>query len=164
MDRGRQQEQFSLAYVRAVATVAGYSLYQPEVDDDSVDLGIAARGGNGALRSPRLEVQIKCTSTEVLFDREVRFGLKLKNYDDLRLPCHVPRALVVVVVPDATEAWLSHSEDELILRRCGYWVSLLGRPESPNESKVTVHLPRTNLFSPAALQAMMVSVGERRPL
>lgn len=164
MDPSRQQEQFSLAYARAVATVAGYTLYQPEVDDDSVDLGVAARGGNGTLRSPRLEIQVKCTSTEVLFEQEIRYPLKIKNYDDLRLPCHVPRILVVVVVPDDPRDWLAQTEDELILRRCGYWASLAGRPESSNETKVTVHMPRGNRFSPAALREMMVKIGEQRPL
>ena len=60
-----------------MATVAGYTLYQPEVDDDSVDLGVAARGGNGTLRSPRLEIQVKCTSTEVLFEQ---YGLAVRAH------------------------------------------------------------------------------------
>jgi hypothetical protein len=38
------------------SAVAGYSLYRPEVDDDSVDLGIASRGNIGSIRSPRLEL------------------------------------------------------------------------------------------------------------
>lgn len=44
MDVSRQKEQFSIAWVCAVVSVAGYVVYQPEVDDDSVDLGIAMRG------------------------------------------------------------------------------------------------------------------------
>ncbi|MCL6543278.1 MAG: DUF4365 domain-containing protein [Roseiflexus sp.] len=45
MNLSRQKEQFSIAWVRAVVSVAGYAVYHPEVDDDSVDLGIAVRGG-----------------------------------------------------------------------------------------------------------------------
>ncbi len=164
MDRSQQQEQFSLAYARAVATIAGYAIYKPEVDDDSIDLGVAARGGAGTLRSPRLEIQVKCTYTDVLHDREIRYPLKLKNYDDLRLPCHVPRILLVVLVPEDPADWLTQTEDELILRRCAYWVSLAGQPESANEKSVTVHLPRGNVFSPAALEDMMARIGERRLL
>ena len=37
MDIAAMKEQFSKAYVRAVAAVAGFSGYEPEVDDDSVD-------------------------------------------------------------------------------------------------------------------------------
>jgi len=42
-----RKEAFSRAYVEAVAAVAGYGAYRPTVDDDSVDLDIAARGGGG---------------------------------------------------------------------------------------------------------------------
>ena len=35
MDINLQKEQFSNAYLQAVASVAGYSLYKPNVDDDS---------------------------------------------------------------------------------------------------------------------------------
>lgn len=164
MERSQQQEQFSLAYARAVATIAGYAIYRPEVDDDSIDLGVAARGGGGTLRSPRLEIQVKSTSTGVLHERELHYPLKLKNYDDLRLPCHVPRILLVVLVPEDPREWLTQTEDELTLRRCGYWASLAGRPESQNEASVTVRLPRANVFSPAALQQMMTRIGEQRPL
>jgi hypothetical protein len=36
MDINQQKEQFSITYVRAIAAVAGYSLYRPEIDNDSV--------------------------------------------------------------------------------------------------------------------------------
>lgn len=42
MDINQQKEQFSSTFVRVVASVAGYALYMPEVDEDSVDWGIAA--------------------------------------------------------------------------------------------------------------------------
>ncbi|MEH2410455.1 hypothetical protein [Nostoc sp.] len=48
----QRQEQFSNAYIRAVAAVVGYTLYKQEVDDDSIDLGIAAKGAIGTIRSP----------------------------------------------------------------------------------------------------------------
>lgn len=161
MDLRQQQEQFSRAYVHAVATVAGFATYRPDVDDDSVDLGIAARGGTTTLRSPRLEAQLKCTSTGVRHDDELRFPLRLKNYDDLRRTCHVPRILVVVLVPEDVSDWLAQTEEQMVLRRCGYFRSLAGEPAVDNTTSVTVRLPRANLFAPAALCAMMARVGER---
>ncbi len=56
----QMKEQFSHAYVKAVAAVAGFAWYKPSVDDDSIDLGLAQRGGGGTTRSPRLEIQLKC--------------------------------------------------------------------------------------------------------
>jgi len=35
MDLSQRKEQFSRVYVRAVATVAGFTAYVPEVDDDT---------------------------------------------------------------------------------------------------------------------------------
>jgi hypothetical protein len=160
MDLRQQQEQFSRAYVHAVATVAGFGTYRPEIDDDSIDLGIAARGGATTFKSPRVEAQLKCTSTSVRHDEAVHFPLRLKNYDDLRKNCHVPRILIVVLVPEHVPDWLAQTEEEMILKRCGYWRSLAREPAVDNTTAVTVHLPRANLFTPAALRAMMLRVGE----
>jgi hypothetical protein len=35
VDINQQKEQFSNAYLQAITSVAGYSLYKPAVDDDS---------------------------------------------------------------------------------------------------------------------------------
>ena len=61
MDLNQQKEQFSRAYVQAVAAAAGFATYIPDVDDDSIDMGIAA-GGKESRRRPRLELQLKCTA------------------------------------------------------------------------------------------------------
>ncbi|MEZ2225342.1 MAG: hypothetical protein ACBR50_03540 [Microcoleus sp.] len=52
MELNQQKELFSKAYVRAVAAVAGFSVNQLEVDDDSIDLHIVGRGGGGTIFSP----------------------------------------------------------------------------------------------------------------
>jgi len=124
MDENRQKEPFSNAYLRAVVATAGFSMYKPEVDDESVDWRIGARGGGGTTRSPKMELQLKCTSREVLKDGHVAFPLKVKNYNDFRhTDYQVPRILVVVLVPQDVSAWIAQSEDSLALRPCGYWLS-----------------------------------------
>ncbi|NJL28865.1 MAG: DUF4365 domain-containing protein [Thermoanaerobaculia bacterium] len=163
MDPAHQLEQFSLAYVRAVAAVAGVAVYQPSVDDDSVDLGLAARGSQGALRSPRLELQVKATGRDVLRHDGVHYPLRKKNFDDLRgSDFLVPRLLVVVVVPEKTVDWLDQSEEQLALRRCAYWLSLRDLPQRDIASTVTVFVPRSNLWTVEALSALMsrISRGE----
>lgn len=161
MDRNAQKEQFSFAYICSIIAVAGYNLGGWRVDEDSVDLSIAAGGVLGLPRRPQIDVQLKCTSTDVLDQRAVRFPLKLKNYDELRNPHLInPRILVVVVVPPRLEDWLSQTEDELVLRRCGYWMSLRGVPETSNVQSVTVVLPRAQLFTPQALIEIMTRVND----
>ena len=160
MDLNAQKEQFSVAYVRAVAAVAGYNTGRLDVDDDSVDLTLAERGGRGTIRSPRLDLQLKCTEQAVLRPDRLAFELGLKNYDDLRpTDLATPRILVVVLVPADVDEWLDHSEQQLALRRCGYWVSLRGRSETPNAASVTIDIPRHQVFTPQAVTNLMATVG-----
>ena len=72
MDINQQKEQFSNIYLQAVTTVAGYSLYKPSVDDDSVDWGIACNRGTGPIKAPRLELQLKSTSRDIQNDNSIR--------------------------------------------------------------------------------------------
>ncbi|QLE56913.1 DUF4365 domain-containing protein [Nostoc sp. TCL26-01] len=159
MDINQQKEQFSNAYLQAVTSVAGYSLYKPAVDDDSVDWGIAATGIMGRIRAPRLELQLKSTSRDILNNKAIHYPLKPKNYNDLRMiDFVVPRILIVVLIPDNLADWVQQSEKELCLRYGGYWLSLRGMPETQNISTVTVTMSRDNQFTVAALQSIMQSI------
>ena len=156
MDENQQKEQFSNAYIRAIAATAGYSVYKPEVDDDSVDWGVTARGGNGTYKSPKVEMQLKCTSKDILKDGVLSFPLKIKNYDDLRPDNYqVPRILVVVLVPGNVSDWLLQTPTSLALHRCGYWVSLNGKDQVSNTSTVTITIPESQMFSVMELSKMM---------
>jgi hypothetical protein len=164
MDPNQQLEQLSRAYVRAVAAVAGLAVYEPEVDHDSIDLGLAARGGPGTIRSPRLEIQLKATRQDLLRDDGIHYPLKLKNYEDLRgSDLLVPRILVLVLVPPEPGDWLSQSEDELVLRRCGYWLSLHEQPPTASTSSVVVVLPSVNLFTVEAVHGIMERISRQEP-
>jgi len=151
-----QKEQFSFAYVRAVAATAQIVVNEPTVDDDSVDLTFQQKGRAGQVRSPRLDVQVKCTESAAVHPDHIAYPLKLKNYDELRpTDLMVPRLLIVVTVSTDLIDWLNHSEVELALRKCGYWVSLRGLPATTNTTNVTVHLPRLNQFTVAGLTNIM---------
>ena len=60
ISQNTQQEHLGYIFVRAVAYAAGFSCYRPEVDDDSIDLGIAKRGAGGIDAAPRVW---KCKSS-----------------------------------------------------------------------------------------------------
>ena len=162
MDLNQRKEQFSRAYVHAVASVAGFNTYSPRVDDDSIDLGIAARRSELMPGAPRVEVQLKCTGRPALGAEEahIAFPLKLKNYDDLRAETSVPRLLVVLCVPEACEAWLDADDERTILRHAAYWVSLRGQPDTVNEASITVHVPKAQRFDALALAALMARVQQ----
>jgi hypothetical protein len=160
MHINNKKEQFSISYVRAVASVAGFAAYKLEVDDDSVDLGLAASGEMGTVRSPKLDMQVKCTSREIMGNESLAFPLTVKNYNDLRPEnVLVPRILIVALVPNDLVDWLAHSEEELLMRHCAYWMSLRGMGETDNQENITVHLPRNNQFTVEALTGIMVRIG-----
>jgi hypothetical protein len=159
VDINQRKEQFSHAYVRAVASVAGFTLAKPEVDDDSIDLIIAQRGGGGTVRSPRVEVQLKCTERPLAQNGTLSYPLILKNYDDLRAEnVLVPRILVVLCVPEDLADWVEHTERQMLIRRCAYWASLRGLAATTNTASVTVHIPLANTFNPTSLNEIMARV------
>lgn len=152
MTSEQQKEQFSIAYVRAVAAVAGVNVYRPEVDEDSVDIGFATRTFAGQPQRPRLEAQLKCTADPVGEGTSFGFALRVKNYNELVGEFLVPRLLIVVVVPPAASEWLMQDEKSLAMRHCGYWVSLANSPTTPNASNVTIQIPRSQVFTVSALR------------
>lgn len=165
MDLSQRKEQFSHVYVHAVATVAGFQIYKYAVDDQSVDLGIAGRAVGDLSSAPRIDLQLKCTSTGVGREKHIVYPLKRKNYDDLRpTDLVVPRILVVVLVPKVESDWIQQSEEELIVRHCAYWTSLHGLEDIDNRRSISIRLPRRNIFSVDGLRDLMKRAGKKERL
>ncbi len=153
MDLNEQKQQFSIAFVRAVAASCGLAYAMPGTDDDSIDATIALRGGNGTVRSPKLDIQIKCTAAVLSGSTHLSLPLPLKNYDELRPEnVQVARILVLVCVPDDVADWMACTESQFVLRKCAYWVSLRGAAESANSTRINVSVPCANVFDPATLR------------
>lgn len=146
-----RKERFSLAYIHAVAARAGFEMVETHVDVDSVDGLLRSTAG----RRPQIDFQAKASSQDILKVDHLAYSLKLKNYEDLRAETVNPRILIVVLLPNDETEWMSHSEDELVLRRCGYWLSLRGQSATENSTNVTVKLPRTQLFDVDQLTGLM---------
>lgn len=161
MDLNTQKEEFSYAYIYAVTAAAGYSfqIAPRPLDAEGVDAILTGLGASRSTRRPRLDVQIKCTSRNLL-DREViRYPLEVKNYEELRLENpFVPRILIIILVPESQEDWLRQSQQELCLRYCGYWVSLRGLPPTQNQNTITVQIPTQNIFNRDTLKTLMQQI------
>jgi len=160
-----QKEDFSYAYVYGVTAAAGYSLQSAtrRLDNSGIDATITVPGTIGSKRLPRFDVQIKCTSQDVLQENVLKYRLSAKNYEELSCDDpFVPQLLIVVLVPDRVNEWLSQSEESLCLKRCGYWLSLRGQPQLINQSTITVEIPRHNIFNVDALATIMqrIAAGE----
>ena len=148
----QRMEQFSFAYVRAVAAHAGCAVADNLYPDiSSRDGSISADWG----RRPQIDFQAKATSRDVLRDGAVRFPLPINNYNDLRRRDKVPHILIVLLMPEDEADWLNQTSEELTMRRCAYWMSLEGMSERPNVSTVTVRVPVSQTFDSEQLRDMM---------
>ena len=151
---------FSHAYVHAVAHAAGYFAQDSnrDLDSDGVDVTIFSRDISGVVRSPRLELQLKCTEQVITAD-PFPFDLSVKNYEELSDPRNpLPRLLVVVVVPADVAQWTSANEEQLVLRHCGYWHSVLGAPPTTNAATHRVFLSRANTFHVPGVRSIMDTI------
>lgn len=166
MDINLQKEEFSYAYVRAIATVAGCICERTTAPLDrlGVDLVITKLKKPQLENFPILYVQVKCNSRDVVGDDLVRYPLPIKNYNELRRANRYPPIiLIVVVVPERVEDWLQQTEESLCLQRCRYWLSLAGNAATGNRENITVLIPKTQIFTPTILELIMQRVlrGER---
>jgi len=158
MTLDQQKEQFSRAWVHAVAAAAGYRIYGAHPDIDSDDIGFS----DTRLRMrPRLEAQLKCSQNVGSDGDQIAFPLPIKNYceligDDFQ----VPRILILLRVPPALDNWLEPRPEEMILKHTAWWMSLRTLPPSDNLTSVTVHIPRSQVFTPTELARLMTDISQ----
>ncbi len=156
LPRTLAQEQFSKAFILAIAALAGCGAAAPEPDVDSIDWTLSCR----LPRRPKLDLQVKSTRTTPAGGDHVAYQLNRKNYDDLSLQeLLAPRLLVLVVVPQDPAHWLHCSAEQLVLRHCAYWLSLADAAPTDNERSVTVQVPRANLFTVEGLSRLMQTIN-----
>lgn len=162
MDRTMQMEQFSRAFVAAIAAQAGCNHSVPVVDDHSIDL-ILSKQLDGALCSdPKIGIQLKATCEKVCFsDSLLKYELhNLKNYNDLRKTnLQTPRLLVVLYMPDNPADWIQYKSECIHLFRNAFWVSLRGMPEIHNKTSITLNIPVSQRFDVNALNEMMQKIA-----
>jgi hypothetical protein len=161
-----RQEGLSRAYVQAIAAHCGMSSSSP-TPDCGIDqcLHEIILVGSARIESGyRIDVQTKSTTLAHVDPTHVRYDLDVATYDLLRYPeAGCPRILVVLVMPEDESQWLIHSEEQLILRRCAYWLSLKGARPTTNRRTVRIKIPRPNVFSVASLRGMLdrIKLGEK---
>lgn len=153
------ESELSYAYLHAVASKAGMACNAGvrHEDNNGIDATLTAWGpfnNGGYLTEVDIKVQLKATIAVPADDgANLSYFLSgVSRYNDLRTPTvNAARILVVLFLPADAQDWLNHSEEELALRKCAYWQSLRGAPATTNGSGATVHLPKTQMFTPQAL-------------
>ena len=159
MDRRKRKEQFNVAYVGALAAQVGINNARTEVDDDSIDVYLVGRGYSGKIRNPQIQLQLKCTSQDLVSGSVVKFPLKRKNYDDLRgMNILCPRYLAVLIVPGNEAEWTEHSAEGMLLRHTCYWVSIRDLPDT-DQGSITVEVPIAQRLTAVELERMMLQAS-----
>jgi hypothetical protein len=165
MTQGHRQEALSRAYVRAIAALAGLAVGEPE-NDYGIDMflrAITLRGGRHRDVGPQVDLQLRSTTRAAVGDAHLAYDLDVVTYEDLRDTTDpARRILIVLVLPDDEAQWLSQSAQELVMRHCAYWLSLVGYPPTASRKTVRVFIPVANVFSVAAVQGIMQRLREGR--
>jgi hypothetical protein len=162
MYKTQKKEQFSIAFIKAIAAPLGFNPARFEIDDDSVDIVFTSKGYIGKKkRNPQINIQMKCTKMLQSGDGYLHYNLPLKNYDDLRGYDQAnPSYLVVVCVPDNEDEWVTCNSNDITLKYSGYWISLRDFPETKNDSTVNIKIPITQKLNKESLQFLMDKASE----
>jgi hypothetical protein len=151
------KEAISRRFLELIANRRGYTCLTPGTDL-GVDLTFAGfvirREGDRDryLKSDKhIDVQLKCTC-----ERNVRrtqeylaYELEVKTYNDLvaRRGGYTPLILVLLILPDDPDEWISITSSELLIRRNAYWFVPGEDANHINGRTKTIHIPNDNLLN-----------------
>jgi len=156
------KEHLSLAFVHAISARIGCLFEATSTDMDSVDakLSLKVSGPEVRFQTAELHIQLKATIVEPIPDGDfITYPLKIKNYDDLRKQCMVPRILVLLALPADATQWLESDTERLILRRCAFWASPARWAPTTNTTSVTIEIPRGNVFDCATARRFLEQIA-----
>ena len=150
------KEDLSQVYVQAVTSSSGHDLNITRKDYRGIDGTIenpSIRGVN------RVDFQLKATTDYEFRGTDVIYDLRVDNYNRLVEERDIPRVLILFIMPDDESEWLIQSPEEMCLRRCAYWNSLMGETPSTNKSQVRIWVPQVNVFDQDGLRDMFAYFG-----
>jgi ribonuclease HIII len=169
MDENLKKEEFSYGYIRILASVCGYIVNPGQRAEDNIlgiDLHIIDSQNLEDGQAARIYAQVKCTTPKNFHEVEscFKYDLKVRNYNQLIKRSIDLNILIIVLVPENLENWITIYEDkqESLIKGCAYWLSLNGMEETKNTREIRIEIPKNNLLSPVALQKLMADAIERR--
>lgn len=164
------ESELSVAYLQAIAARNRFScaISPRTMDNNGIDATLhGVDNFGGVLTEITLHVQLKATVKQpAIQDGKFSFCLdSIELYNKLRsTTVSVPKILVVLFLPSDQPEWLKHSPEELCIRKCAYWVSLKGAPESTNKTGITVYIPERQALSPEELKRIFVLLSHEEEL
>ncbi|MDD3469838.1 MAG: DUF4365 domain-containing protein [Thermoguttaceae bacterium] len=157
-----KKESMSRAMIQAIAGKCGmtcsYSNFDYGIDIRIHDVAQRMDGDQVRYIDAGFNIAIQAKSTQIATtDGDcIKYDLDVKNYNDLRdVNVGEPRILVLLILHENESEWLHLSEEEMIMKRCLYWVSLRGWDPTDNKNTIRINIPRSNLFTEEALMELM---------
>jgi hypothetical protein len=136
-----QRARYGVSYLRNVCAQAGVGVNETSPDEDvlAVDCDVV-------FREAAVRVQVKCTSGLTLAGKTKSWKLKpewLRKWDESLVPVY----FVLVVVPKAEPAWLSHPDDGTMHATAAFWQRV------PRSSGKSLSIPKTQRLTADTLDA-----------
>ncbi|MBU0645567.1 MAG: DUF4365 domain-containing protein [Alphaproteobacteria bacterium] len=161
------QEGLSRSYIQAVAGIAGVNLLADREFDygfDGTFRKVSFRGDRRVENSFPLDFQLKCTKNWQLDGGCIVYDLESKTYNDLvtRHPSGTGAILIVLCLPESSSDWVEVSEDYLKVQKCCYYTRLSGDPVKNEKSSKRIWIPRENILTGRAVQAVLDDERHRR--
>ncbi|HEV3121114.1 MAG TPA: DUF4365 domain-containing protein [Isosphaeraceae bacterium] len=157
------QEALSKAYIQAVAGKAGLvcSFYDFDYGIDLTVSEVTHRSGRRLLSGFKVDIQAKSSVSARVDPTEIFYSIERKSYDDLIMTdVGTQRILVLLVLPRNEDEWFEQSEEQLLMRRCAYWLSLEGWEPTTNDARITISIPRINRLTVESLRAILETIRQ----
>jgi hypothetical protein len=159
------QEEFSYAYIHAIAAGAGCScqVAPRPLDNSGIDMTLHANGKKGSYKARPLYLQVKSSYQNRYLNRTdyINYAdLDFRDYNSLASDETYanPYIFVLILVPQNQAEWVSQSEKELCLRYSAYWLSLKG--ETPITKNKGIKIPISQKLTVNALQDIMERIRQ----
>ena len=154
-------EQYSVAFLHAIATRARCKLEHLKVDDEQVDVTLRQKANHLKFQRTMIDVQIKCTGQAVVQADGVHFSIQRSQYEGLKEKAYLQKILIVVAVDPDFDQWMDLSPTDILMRGQAFWISTAAMPElAANVQSQTVVLPLANEFNVDQLLDMLKRVGD----
>jgi hypothetical protein len=159
-------EELHNAHFTATAATAGCEMAKPR-PDNGIDWLVSHHSSHHTIGlTSRLEVQLRSTSRIAAPDSEFfSFPIDARTFDRLTEASHVPRLLVVCLLPKDVDQWVcaDRLSNSFHLRHLSYWLRV--KPEHrTGKTESTLHIPTVNIFDDIALCDIMCRVGKGEDL
>lgn len=167
MPKQTSEELFSLSVCHAVAACAGIN-YSDAARDFGLDGSFCSlsktEDGRVYQDGWQIDFQAKATSNFAFDDNNLIYDLEVKNYRDLiNTRVGNTRILIVYLLPNQKDQWMTINENEIIFRHAAYWCSLFGCEDTTNKAKIRIRIPRNQKLTTAELLRLfdLIKRGER---